>query len=462
MIRSLYVRVVLTFIAVVIVSLFVSSLFAQRWFEKDVNRGMSDELMSDGGKIQELYNNWRPEDLNVFLAQAGSMMRGLHISLVDKEGNVMDNNTLSEEGTPPVMNDQFMERAREVLNGSEVIIEETMPEGGAVRPVAVGMPLETDEGRYVMYLQPNLMPQREDFRRNNDIINSSFLIVGSVLILMASSFLVRPLKKMTSATRQIARGDFRVNLRMNRRDEIGELADSIHHMAHELGALEQMRKDFVSNVSHEMQTPLTSIHGFSQALTIDKLSDEERIRYASIIETESERLSRLIRNLLKLSSLDSDKHPFQPEHYRLDRQLREVIILCEPLWTGKRITLNLELQELLIYADRDQMSQVWTNLIHNAIKFSPEGESIEISMTRDRGYAVVSIQDHGVGMVEEDLQRIFERFYKADVSRNRYEGSGLGLSIAKKIMDIHEGSIQVESEFGKGTVFKVYIPLDMG
>ena len=457
MIRSLYVRVVLTFIAVTVISLLISSFIAFRWFEKDVNRDMSAELMKEGAKVQQLYDAWQPEDLSVFVEQTSSLIRELHITLVGPDGQTIDSEDKGQN--PPIKKGNYAEEVDTVLSGANAIIQEESQQGDPMRPVAIGVPLQTTDGVYAMFLQPNLKPQRENFRRNNTMINLTSLLVGSFLILMASRFLVSPLKKMTSATRQIARGDFRINLRMKRRDEIGELAESIQLMASELGQLEQMRKDFVSNVSHEMQTPLTSIHGFSQALTISELSDKERIRYASIIETESERLSRLIRNLLKLSSLDSDKHPFQIEAYRLDRQLRDVILTLEPIWTSKSITFHLHLQELVIQADRDQLSQVWTNLIHNALKFSSEGGSIEISMTRERGYAVIAIKDHGEGMAKEDLQRIFERFYKADASRNRYEGSGLGLSIAKKIIDLHEGRIQVESELGEGTTFRVYLRL---
>lgn len=457
MIRSLYVRVVLTFIAVTIISLTISSFVAFRWFEKDVNRDMSGELIEEGEKIQQLYDTWQPEDLSVFVEQTSNIMRELHITLVGSDGQTIDSG--NDEKNPPVKKGNYTEKVDTVLSGADTIIQEKEPNGGPLRPVAIGVPLQTADGVYAMFLQPNLKPQRESFRRNNSMFNMTTLLVGSFLILMASRFLVSPLKKMTTATRQIARGDFKINLRMRRRDEIGELAESIQHMASELGQLEQMRKDFVSNVSHEMQTPLTSIHGFSQALTISEISDKERIRYASIIEAESERLSRLIRNLLRLSSLDSDKHPFQIEAYRLDRQLRDIILSMEPIWTSKSITFHLHLQELVIQADRDQLSQVWTNLIHNALKFSPEGGSIEITMTRERGYVVVAIQDYGEGMAKEDLQRIFERFYKADASRNRYEGSGLGLSIAKKIIDIHEGRIQVESELGMGTIFRVYLSL---
>lgn len=457
MIRSLYVRVVLTFIAVTIIGLFISSVVSFRWFEKDVNRDMSGELMKEGEKIQQLYDTWQPEDLSVFVEQTSSIMKELHITLIGTDGQTIGSG--HAEKNPMLKDGGYADKVDTVLSGMEAIIQDEGQKGSPPRPVAIGVPLHTEDGVYAMFLQPNLKPQRESFWRNNTMFNMTSLLVGSVLILMASRFIVSPLKKMTSATRQITRGDFNINLRMKRRDEIGELAESIQLMASELGQLEQMRKDFVSNVSHEMQTPLTSIHGFSQALTISEISDKERIRYASIIEAESERLSRLIRNLLKLSSLDSDKHPFQMESYRLDRQLRDVILSMEPIWTSKSITLHLHLQELVIQADRDQLSQVWTNLIHNALKFSPEGGSVEITMTRERGYVVVAIQDHGEGMAKEDLQRIFERFYKADASRNRYEGSGLGLSIAKKIIDIHEGRIQVESELGEGTIFRVYLTL---
>jgi signal transduction histidine kinase len=223
--------------------------------------------------------------------------------------------------------------------------------------------------------------------------------------------------------------------------------------------MEKMRQEFISNVSHEIQSPLTSISGFARALRDTRLSEEERAHYLDIIETESIRLSKMSDNLLKLTSLESEHHPFEPKRYRLDKQLRAVVLACEPLWLDKSIDMDVSLEEGEIDADPDLMNQVWGNLIHNSIKFTPRGGTIGVELQFRDGEAAVRISDTGIGIGEEDLPRIFERFYKADKSRNRAGGgSGLGLSIVKKIVDLHHGSIDVQSRPGEGTVFTVRLP----
>jgi signal transduction histidine kinase len=172
------------------------------------------------------------------------------------------------------------------------------------------------------------------------------------------------------------------------------------------------------------------------------------------------RLSRLSDNLLKLTSLESEHHPFDRRRYRLDRQLRSAVLACEPQWLEKSIEVEAELEEVEIEADHELLSQVWGNLLHNSIKFTPPGGSIRVRLTLEDGKAAVRIADTGIGIGEEDLPRIFERFYKADKSRNRAGGgSGLGLSIVKKIVDLHGGAIDVRSRPGEGTEFTVRLPV---
>jgi two-component system, OmpR family, phosphate regulon sensor histidine kinase PhoR len=297
------------------------------------------------------------------------------------------------------------------------------------------------------------------------LINSS---LGLLLVLIILKIL-QHFDKQTSgvfdsiirAQRKIAGGDFSVSL--DKKQEglgpFGELVDSINDMATELSKMENMRQEFISNVSHEIQSPLTSIIGFTKVLKNEKLNPEERLHYLNVIEDESVRLSRLSDNLLKLASLDTDTINFEPRAYRLDKQLRKIILSFEPIWTAKNIIMDVSLEDLEVIADEDMMCQVWINLIHNSIKFTQEGGSIQVSLYSQEASIEFKISDTGIGIAQEDQNRIFERFYKADQSRTpSVKGSGLGLSIAKRIIDMHRGTISLQSTLGEGTTFKVTLP----
>jgi two-component system, OmpR family, phosphate regulon sensor histidine kinase PhoR len=265
------------------------------------------------------------------------------------------------------------------------------------------------------------------------------------------------------AMERIAKGDFSVRLDDNLQDNgvVGTLAKSVNTMALELHQLEVMRQEFISNVSHEIQSPLTSIRGFARALQHDHLSPEERSHYLAIIETESMRLSKLSDNLLKLTSLDSEHITFEPKSYRLDRQIRELILACEPQWADKGIEMDVCLEEVAITADEDLLSQVWINLIHNSVKFTPGGGSVRIELHPQAGHVTFRIIDTGIGIAEEDQAHVFERFFKADTSRDRAKGgNGLGLAIAHKIVDLHHGTISVDSALGAGATFSVCLPIE--
>jgi two-component system phosphate regulon sensor histidine kinase PhoR len=265
------------------------------------------------------------------------------------------------------------------------------------------------------------------------------------------------------ATRKIAKGDFSVRLddTYRKNEPVSALVKSMNDMALELNQMEKMRQEFISNVSHEIQSPLTSIRGFAQALENDRLSFEERHHYLSIIENESTRLSRITEDLLKLASLESEQLKFEPKPYRLDKQIRSLILVCEPQWANKAIDMDVALEETAITADEDLLSQVWINLIHNSIKFTPEGGKVCVALHRLDGQIEFKIADTGIGISEEDQAHIFERFFKADKSRTRSNGgSGLGLSIAKRIVEMHQGTICVASTCGAGTIFSVSLPAE--
>ena len=292
------------------------------------------------------------------------------------------------------------------------------------------------------------------------------LIVGSVSNVARSRGWIPELKvfgPIIEALEKISQGDFsiRVDYVFEDHQIAGELANKVNKMALELSQMENMRQEFISNVSHEIQSPLTSIRGFAQALENDQLSAEERHHYLDIIKSEGTRLSRITEDLLKMAALESDKVKFEPRPYRLDNQIRNLILACEPQWMEKGLDIDIVLDEIQITADEDLLSQVWINLIHNSIKFTPSNVKICIELHQQTDKIVFSIKDTGQGISEADQPHVFERFYKADKSRTHSNGgSGLGLSIVKKIVEMHRGRVKVESSLGSGTTFIVSLPVE--
>ncbi|MDL2317758.1 sensor histidine kinase [Eubacteriales bacterium OttesenSCG-928-A19] len=269
----------------------------------------------------------------------------------------------------------------------------------------------------------------------------------------------RMLEETIAAMDRIARGDFSVLLQSDAHDPFSGLAESVNRMARELGSMESLRQDFISNVSHEIQSPLTSISGFTELLKNDALPPEQRAHYLKVIETEAKRLSGLSDNLLKLSTLESHTQPPAMKAFRLDKQIQNAVLMLEPQWVAKNLNLSLELEKVNFTGDEPLLSQVWINLLHNAIKFTPENGEIMVTLSGNVDAVTVRVADSGVGISAEDRPHIFERFYKADKARDRsLGGNGLGLSLVKKIVEMHGGIVAVESEAGQGTTFSAVLP----
>lgn len=288
-----------------------------------------------------------------------------------------------------------------------------------------------------------------------------FIILTSIFSRSGRTKQINVYLSIIDALKKIAQGNFNVylDLKKDRNNQFIPIVENINHMAKQLKQMEELRQEFISNVSHEIQSPLTSISGFASALQDEKISKNERKHYLDIIEKESKRLSKLSDNLLKLTSLESDQHPFERKEFRLDNQIRKIILLYEPQWMEKNLDLDVSLNKVAVSADEDLLSQVWNNLIHNSIKFTPSKGKIRIWLEEKVNEVVVKISDTGIGISEEGQIHIFERFYKADKSRNRTKGgNGLGLSIVKKIIEMHNGTISVTSQIGKGTTFLISIP----
>ena len=282
------------------------------------------------------------------------------------------------------------------------------------------------------------------------------MVLFALLSILVSFTISKPVTQLTQATQQIKEGDFTVRLPDNKQGEVGELMRSFNSMTEELGKTAYLQKDFISSISHEFRTPIASIKGFARLLQMPGLDESARQEYVGMIAQESERLSNLSNTLLRLSALERQMAPAALSAFRLDEQVRQVILQLEPAWSAKEIDWQLNLDEVTIESDADLLIQVWINLIQNAVKFSEKGGSIEITVAQT-DMAEFTIRDHGIGMSEETMARIFDRFYQGDPSRSK-EGVGLGLCLVQRIVDMLGGQIRVQSTLGEGSTFRLRLP----
>lgn len=286
------------------------------------------------------------------------------------------------------------------------------------------------------------------------------LLVGFVFSSKISDRILKPISDLKVAADKVAKGDFNVTIKYNVEEgEIAELINNFNYMTSELKKNSMLRNDFISNVSHEFKTPLSTIQGYATLLQDETLSDEERKKYIDVIIQSTGTLTTLVSDILKISKLDNNKVVVEKDNYQLDEQLREVILSLESKWSEKDIELEIELEQVLINSDKSLLSNVWSNLLSNAIKFTPKGGKIAVDLRIEDGYARISIKDNGVGISKENIPYIFDKFFQADRSHHD-EGNGLGLSLVKRILSLLNSKITVESELNEGTEFVVLIPLE--
>ncbi|MEC0125015.1 sensor histidine kinase [Paenibacillus pabuli] len=450
MIRSLYIRVVLTFLVSVIAGTIISFFMSTWMFEDKLNENAQINLRNFGQDVVQIYKTLPLREAESFVSKM-KQLDSYYIRMYDATGQFQSYGRLNGHKLAPVTE----ERLKKVLDGGVV---QDNPNG--IASVLLGLPVKTEMGTKAMFLETLAPPSSSFVVKFASIFATCSLIAGSLIILVASIYLVRPIKKLTRATKRIAAGDFNVKLNIKQTGELGTLARSFEEMMQDLQQLEQMRREFVTNVSHEVQSPLTSISGYAQALKQVNLSEHERSRYLEIIIAEAKRMSKMSDNLLKLSMLESQSQQPRLSKLSLDEQIRRVIVTLQPQWSARRIHFELDLQAVKVVADHDQLNQVWTNILSNGIKFSKDDGVIRVSMEQDVKNVTVRISDSGIGIPLEDQKRIFERFFKADRSHSRkYDGSGMGLAIVKQIISLHQGDIRVESEPDQGTTFIVTLPI---
>ncbi len=285
------------------------------------------------------------------------------------------------------------------------------------------------------------------------------IILGAIITSTIGRVPLRPVKKLVSQMNKLSSGDFSARLDfgppLGGHPAIKEISNSFNKLAEELGNTEMLRGDFINNISHEFKTPIVSIAGFAKLLRRDDLTDAQRAEYLSIIEEESLRLSAMATNVLNMSKIENQSILTDRTHYNLSEQLRSSILLLESKWAKKNIELDIDFGEYMIDANEQLLSQVWINLFDNAIKFSPEGGCVKIDIKEDEKKLAVSFVN-SASIPKEAMPKIFNKFYQADTS-HATAGNGIGLSLAKKIVELHRGAISAASENGI-TTFTVELP----
>ncbi len=285
--------------------------------------------------------------------------------------------------------------------------------------------------------------------------------VAGIIALLLNHRILRPIRNLGSAMNRVAGGDFKLRIdSTSRSGDIQQLYKDFNVMVSELEKTEVLQSDFVSNVSHEFKTPINAIEGYAMLLQDRDLTEGERADCAQRILDSAGRLSALVSNILLLSKLEQQTASVEKSPFRLDEQIRQVMVELEPLWGPKELELELELPPLRYEGSESLLYHVWSNLLSNAVKFSPQGGALTVTLAEDEGTVVFSVTDRGPGMSADVQRHIFDKFYQGDPSR-RQEGNGLGLSLARRITELCGGGIAVSSAPGRGSTFEVTLPKEV-
>lgn len=285
------------------------------------------------------------------------------------------------------------------------------------------------------------------------------MFIAILLSLFFSHIPLKPMQTVIDAMDAFSKGDFSVRLKERGLKPYVVFIRNFNLMAEALGHNEMLKQDFINNFSHEFKTPIVSIRGFAKILRTTELSEEEKNEYLDIIISESTRLSALANNVLNLGKIESQTVLTSTSNFLLSEQIRKCILLLEKRWEEKNLDMDIYLDEIMFTGNEELLMQVWLNLLDNAIKYSEENNSIRIQLRQSHEKIIFAITNNGTGILPAEQSKIFDKFYQCDTSHASH-GNGLGLSVVKKVVELHDGKIIVSSIPGTETTFTVFLPLN--
>lgn len=303
----------------------------------------------------------------------------------------------------------------------------------------------------------------DDIKSPRAVLSLAGVLMISIIIASTVSYSIgkhvfKPINNISRAMTNVAKGDFTVRLDYNGMvRELDNISANFNSMVHELGNMESLRNDFVVTVSHEFKTPLAAIEGYATILRNPELTLEEYREFLQKITESIKQLAHLSSSILMISNLENREMMTEKKHFRMDEQIRQAVLLLEPLWSSKNLALNIDLDHVVYFSNEELLMQVWINLINNAVKFTPKNGEITVLLKESAQDVKITVSDTGIGMAPEVQKYIFDKFYKEDRSGS-VDGNGLGLALVKRIVHLSHGKISVQSEPGLGSSFTVTLP----
>lgn len=403
----------------------------------------------------------KPENIDLLLHPVVnfSEQMGAHILILDKKGKVLKDSNKELDGEL-LENDEV----KSALNGKSEVSIYDFDEVGTVMYVAV--PISANNGiigiTFISYSLNETNEIIEEVKTVMNIISILGIIIISIVGLFFADYFSIPIKRFTFAIKQMSQGNLSQKVEVDTNDEFMILADSFNLMSSQINQVDSQRKDFVANVSHELRTPLSSIKLLSNSLLMDENAGIEIYKeFLTDIDSEIDRLNNIITDLLLLVDLDKSKLTITTKITYLNFLLGKIINRLKPLAEDKNIKITfIERDKVQLKLDPEKIQQAIINIIHNAIKYTPDEGDVKIELYLELNKAVIKIEDNGYGIPENELATIFERFYRIDKARSRKTGgTGLGLSIAQQIVQLHQGEIKVESTLEKGSTFYIILPI---
>ncbi len=401
--------------------------------------------------------HYQSDDLQQFLSIAGNFITGT-MWIMDRRGLVME----SSDNTRSTVFRLTESEVNEVLKGNEVI-KTGRVQGFAEPMLAVTVPIAIQD--YVLGAVSIYTPLA-GITSTFHTIRMLMLYAGIIAILLStlisyylSHSISKPLHNMSKAAKLMATGKYDKMVSVKGHDEIAQLASSLNYLSKELKKSEENEKQFIANVSHELKTPLTSMKGFIEGI-LDGVITEDKNKYLQTVNDEIERLTRLVNDLLDISRMQSCDYKLDKKPIILNNIINSAVSKVALAYPNIDMESVLPDEPVIAMGDEDRIQQVLLNLIHNAIKYTGKNKGIRIKLTKDDDYAKVVVIDEGNGIPQQELSRIWDRFYTVDKSRARLKGgTGLGLSIVKQLVELHGGHVYAESKEGHGCTFSFTIPL---
>lgn len=463
--RSIFQRLLFTYLTIIILVIVVLAALLTQFFNHFYFYQKQQELLAAGKEASARVLDYDAARITRTeldqVVNSISTVSGTRIFIYQGEHT---QKLLEAEGGSAAGESELLSDTRKILQGETVIRKKHFSPRLNTYVVFVGMPVRDgdDVTGMVLLFSPVDQVNRTLYRVYRIIWSTAVFasLAGGVVIYLTSRRISRPVVAMKEAAAALAAGDFSREIQATGTDEIGQLAASFEYMRNKLQDIEQLRREFLANISHELRTPLTSIKGFIQAILDGVIPQQEQKKYLQLASSESDRLTRLVCDLLELGRLQAGGIKLQYQPVNLLEVAQEVAASFRLLAGKREITVDpLPEDPLIVPGDRDRIRQVLLNLLSNAVQYTDETGTIQILLHRESGQAVLTVQDNGKGIPKGELEKIFDKFHRVDRSRDTGTGgTGLGLAIVKELVELHKGQVFARST-GQGTAIVVKLPV---